>query len=372
MILFLGSGVSLASGLPGVSKIRTELLKFKSESRLQKLFNLLVELDTNYLNNSAPFRDNSGRYRFTGQISRLETTYEDLFYLVDQIVINGEGRRADVTVESFVDLLRRRGRSFLKGKIKIEQAVDLHKLAIDARKFIEQNVASLLYTTKVKGLDLVVELANSPLVSKLNIVTLNHDTLVEQILTKNNIEFSDGFGYHDGDIRWFEDKFSNDSKIRLVKLHGSISWWSQAGNKVIQPVIITDNSPNKWRNKKSEPIKDIRQVPSFLTGVTKVYSYNRGIFADQHYCFLQLLHNNNLIIMSGYGWGDIPISFQLQNWFARDRGNTLILLHQNPMNLANNSLELRHIYNKYTKNKQIIPIEKWLSETSLSEIKKFL
>ena len=205
-------------------------------------------LDTNYLNNSAPFRDNLGKYRFTGQLFRLETTYEDLFYLVDQIVINGEGRKADVTVESFADLVRRRGRSFLTGNTKVEQAVDLHKLAIDARKFIEHKVYTLLHTTEVKGLDLVVELANSPLVSKLNIVTLNHDTLVEQILTKNNIELTDGFGYHDGDIKWFEDKFSNDFKIRLIKLHGSISWWSQGGDKVLQPVIITDNNSNKWRN----------------------------------------------------------------------------------------------------------------------------
>jgi len=372
MILFLGSGVSLASSLPSVSEIRTELLKIKNESRLLKLFNLLLELDSNYLKNSAPFRYNSGKYGFTGQIFRLETTYEDLFYLVDQIVINGIGLKADVTVEAFTDLVRRRGRSFLKGKTKIEQALDLHKLANDARKFIEYKVSTLLHTTEVRGLDLVVELANSPLVSNLNIVTLNHDTLIEQILTRNNIEFTDGFGYRDGDVRWFEDKFSNDSKIRLIKLHGSISWWLQGIEKVLQPVIITDKSPTDWRNKKSEPIKDIRLVPSFLTGVSKVYSYNRGIFADQHYRFLQLLHNNNLMVMSGYGWGDIPINFQLQNWLDRDRGNTLILLHHDPMDLADNSLELRHIYNAYTKSKQIIPLEKWLSETSLPAIKRFL
>lgn len=60
MILFLGSGVSLASSLPSVSEITTELLKIKNKSRLLKLFNLLSELDTNYLNNSAPFRDSAG------------------------------------------------------------------------------------------------------------------------------------------------------------------------------------------------------------------------------------------------------------------------------------------------------------------------
>ncbi len=372
MILFLGSGVSQASKLPSVSEIRTELLKIKNNSRLLDFLNLLLELDTDYLKNSAPFMDSSGQYGFTGQVFRLETTYEDLFYLVDQMVTNGVGLKADVTVEAFTDLVRRRGKSFLKGKNKIEQAVDLYNLAVDARRYIEHKVYALLYTTEVAGLDLVVELANSPLVTKLSIVTLNHDTLIEQALARNNIEYIDGFGDRDGDVRWFEDKFSNDSKIRLIKLHGSISWWGQGSDKVLQPVNITDNRPTEWGTKKSALIKDIRSVPSFLTGMGKVYSYSRGIFADQHYRYLQLLHNNNLMVMSGYGWGDIPINFQLQNWLARNSGNTLILLHRDPGALADNSLELRHIYNFYTKRKQIIAQEKWLSETSLSEIKSFL
>ncbi len=369
MILFLGSGVSLESNLPNVSEIRDELLRMDSHSRLLKLFNLLIELDMDYLKNSAPFKDSSGRYGYTGQVFRLETTYEDLFYLVDQIVINGEGLRADVTVESFADLLRRRGRSFLKGRTKIEQAVDLHKLAIEARRYIEQKVSDLLHATEIEGLDLVVELAK---ISKLNIVTLNHDTLVEQILTENNLEFTDGFGSPDGDIRWFEDKFSNDAHLRLIKIHGSISWWNQAGSHVIQPVMITDNDPTQWRNRNREPIKDIRLVPNFLTGVGKVNLYNRGIFADQHYRLLQALHNDHIMIMSGYGWGDIPINFQLQNWLARDEDNTLILLHKEPEELAAGSLELRHVYNKYKNSQKILPIEQWLSETSLSELQGFL
>ena len=126
---------------------------------------------------SAPFRDSSGQYGYTGQVFRKETTYEDLFYLIDQIVTNGEGLKADVMAGSFADLVRMKGRSFLKGKTKIEQAVDLHRLAIEARKLIENKVAALLRAQEVRGLDLVLELVNSPLVSKLNIVTLNQTNL---------------------------------------------------------------------------------------------------------------------------------------------------------------------------------------------------
>jgi len=116
----------------------------------------------------------------------------------------------------------------------------------------------------------------------------------------------------------------------------------------------------------------VRITPSFLTGVSKVFSYNRGIFADQQFHFLKMLRENDRMIMSGYGWGDIPINFQLQNWLFRDKKNTLILLHRNPSQLVNNSLELRHIYSLLTKNNQIVPMEKWLSETQISDIQGYL
>jgi hypothetical protein len=372
MILFLSSGVSLASNLPSVSEIRAELFQTNGDTRLLKLFELLLELDTEYLEYSAPFKDSFGNVGYTGQIFRNETTYEDLFYLIDQIVTNGEGLKADVMVGSFAKLVQRKGRSFLKGRTKIERGADLHRLAIKARRFIEQKVATLLRAEEVRGLDLVLELADSPLVSKLNIVTLNHDILVEQLLITNGFEFTDGFGEPDGDVRWFEDRFSDDVRIRMIKLHGSISWWAQGGSAVVQPVDIVDHHPEKWKNKKGENIKDIRLVPSFLTGVSKVYSYNRGIYADHQYRFLQLLHSENFMVMSGYGWGDIPINFQLQNWLARRRENTLLLLHQYPEDLVDNSLELRHVYDKYKKSKKIIPLEKWLSETSLAEIESYI
>ncbi len=376
MILFLGSGVSLKSGLPSVSGIKTELLKAERfeancDPRLLDLFNILFDLDTDYLRNSAPFKTNNGKYGFTGQIFRSETTYEDLFYLAKQIVLNGEGLKADITAESFTKLLRKKSRSFLKGRSKIDQIIDLHKLADEAAGFIETVVSDLLRTVEVVGLDLIVELAKSPLVPILNIVTLNHDTLVEQLLAANGIKFSDGFGEYDGNVRWFEDDYSHEIKVHIIKLHGSINWFPQGSDRILKPADL-GTVINEWKNHKGELIKNVNPTPSFLTGVSKVFSYSRGIFADQHYSFQKLLRDNKVMLMSGYGWGDIPINFQLQNWLARKDENLLILLHQDPMALVNNSLELRHIYSKYKGNGKIIPIEQWLSETSISDISKSL
>lgn len=303
---------------------------------------------------------------------RAETTYEDIFYLVDQIVTNGEGLKADLTVEAFANHLRVKGRSFLNGSTKVQQAIDLHLLAIDARRYIEKTVASLLRTPNVKGLDLILELAKSSLVSNLDIITLNHDTLVEQLLSKNNIDFADGFGQLDGDIRLYEDHYPDGLRIHLIKPHGSISWWRHGGGGVLQPSNIMCTNSAEWNTNNSEPIKDIGKVPFFLTGVGKVNSYNRGIFADQHFYLQKALRDNCLMIMSGYGWADIAINSQLQNWLKRDTSNTLILLHRFPDVLANSSLELRQVYNMYVRSKQIIPLKQWLSETSISDVSNYL
>lgn len=339
----------------------------------------IIKLDENYLKNSAPFKRKNGTYGNTGQLCRTKTTYEDLFYLTDQIIINGEGRKADVSIETFVEALRKECRNILKRKRKIDQMIDLHKLAIEARIYIEKKVSSLLYkdTLDIKGLNLVIELAKSPNIKKLNIITLNHDTLIEQILQDNDIEFTDGFGEPNGDIRYFEDNYNDNIKVKIIKLHGSISWWSHGGSKVVQPMNITDKDSLSWKDKENNFIKNIGKVPSFLTGVNKIYSYNRGIYAEQNYNFLKLLHEENLIVMAGYGWGDLPINFQIQNWFNRNINNKLILLHEKPKNgeeIYENikSIEFIEIYFAYLSNNQLVHLDKWLSDTFLSDIKTYL
>ena len=301
MILFLGSGVSLASGLPGVSEIQKALLNIEDNPRVLKLYTLLLELDTAYLKHSAPFKYPSGQSGYTGQIFRAATTYEDLFYLLDQIVINAEGLKADVMVEAFSDLVRKKGRAFLKGQRKIDKAIDLHRLATQARDLIEQTVAELLHATAVRGLDLILEIIHSDEVKELHIVTLNHDTLVEQLLTENHINYCDGFGQPIGDVRWYGDDYDPDMNVHIIKPHGSISWWRQAGYNLLQPVLLSDTQTTTWQDNEGRAITNIRTIPAFLTGVSKVFSYNRGIFAEQQYHFLQLLRSTTRIVMSGYG-----------------------------------------------------------------------
>ena len=71
-------------------------------------------------------------------------------------------------------------RPLLKGRSLKTRIRDLGSLAGNACVFIESAVAAALQSQRVAGFELLLELTTTPTIEHLNIVTLNHDTLVEQ------------------------------------------------------------------------------------------------------------------------------------------------------------------------------------------------
>ncbi|MBX9595968.1 MAG: SIR2 family protein [Roseomonas sp.] len=372
IVLFLGSGVSLASGLPSVPEIRGVLdieARKSQDPRLVDLLDIVEKLDKNYIKNSAPYKTRSG-YSYSGQIFRTQTSYEDLFYLLNQIRLSSWGLSADASAGALSDLVRRHARGFLKGRSSVERAMDLAKLSNLACQLIERSVANrLFFSGDVQGLDVVKELARSPRIERLDVVTLNHDVLVEKLFVDNGIVYSDGFSTADGDVRWFKDaSLLPGGRVRIIKPHGSINWYASGDYMTLQPVDLLDRDSKNWRNKEGNIIQNLQHNPSFLTGTSKSVLYNRGIFANMIFQFQQSLRESKMLIMSGYGWSDTPINFHIQYWMERDSQNNLLLLHKHPRSLVDGSKELSEIADAYTANRQLIFVDKWLMESSIDEI----
>ena len=369
MILFLGSGVSLASGLPSVDTIRKHLRYAHGNPNIQALLDLLETINADYIEFSAPYKAGARSFKCTDQIYGNSTTYEDLFYLANRIALNGCGLLNDATAESFSEAVRKQAKPFLKRRTKIERRIELIKLASQTTRFIEKEVANLLIDKKIIGLNLIKEMANSTLIDKLDIVTLNHDIIVEKLLSNGDIEYCDGFGDQDGDLRFFEDLFPERVRISLIKLHGSINWYRTGDTGIVRPAAITSNDITRCKDARGKLLISNQSIPSFLSGQSKVFQYNRGIFADMQYRFQQTLRRNNLIIMSGYGWGDVPINFHLQYWLDKNKYNRLVLLYEQPDKLKEASKEMAEMYDVYTRKGRIIPISQWLQNTSIEDLK---
>ncbi len=211
------------------------------------------------------------------------------------------------------------------------------------------------------------------MIDELNIATLNHDTLVEAFLRDHGHEVVDGFGKRDGDIRWCEDQaFSQPARIRILKLHGSIDWFAFQRDGRAQTAIFVGDDLASAADGAGRALTPEFRAASFLSGLNKPVSYDRGIYADVHFRFGEILRRCDRMIMSGYGWGDIAINHQLEAWFDRSRDNRLLLLHEDFKSLVDHSMTLSACQGGWVRNGQLIPAERWLCNTRLSDADEFL
>ena len=394
MILFLGSGVSLASGLPSVLDITDQLLEgaycsdpsgneffcaagekgdrtVQTLHREQRLLRMLATIDKHYLDTAAPYVSGSS-FKRSGSIYRSVTTYEDLFQMCMQIKQNGLGLTEDAMTGAFVDKIEREAGDLLDGDCLEECLISLYHLSSRAAAFIEWLVAQKLETNAIAGLDLVVELARSPSIERLDIITLNHDTLVEQLLQENDIPFADGFGAADGDLRFFDDQVydTTTTKVRILKPHGSVNWYRVRG--VSYPAVFCGTRLDDCRLASGERKYIDIQTPAFLSGPGKILTYNRGIFSEIFYRMHQTFRQHNSLVMSGYGWGDTALNFRIVNWLGYTDQNAMMLLHRNSEELIDRSMQLAEVYRAYVEKGRIKLMDRWLSETDIFDVTSFI
>ncbi|HEX7723631.1 MAG TPA: SIR2 family protein [Pyrinomonadaceae bacterium] len=288
LILFLGSGISKPSGLPMVERLTKSVLSraYHQDSyvhfspgghpdpnlrasdvtpRIRRLLRLLKrhdEQDMKLVGYTPADKRSSGAI-FRGD----KTTYEDLFYLCEQIRLWNIGLVDNSMVTPLMEIIEHKARGLLKGRSFMARLSDLGSLAEQACSFIESVVAYELRAKRIVGLDLILELATAPLIEQLNIVTLNHDTLVEQFLAENKVKVIDGFGEVDGDVRWYDETVSDEShpRVRILKLHGSVNWYSCLVNGRSRPAIFLGTDVTNIRNGEGAQLTAQFRRPSFLS-----------------------------------------------------------------------------------------------------------
>jgi hypothetical protein len=242
------------------------------------------------------------------------------------------------------------------------------------RCVVEQKLA---HPPRIEGLDLIESLARSPDFERVDVVTLNHDLLIELFLKQKGIQFVDGFSARVGDVRYFDPNlFESDAKVRLFKLHGSIDWYrfrGEHGNPFSDRFGISVGAAAAHaRDGQGKLLDNIEVIPWFLAGThTKAVQYSFGIYAEMHFWLHRLLKEHSVMLMSGYGWGDRAINGRLIEWLHSSRQRRVILMHENLDEIVRYSKSaLWNRYDPLVAAGRIVPMPKWMQHVNVDEIRQ--
>ena len=387
VLFVLGSGVS-AFKCPMIDEISKKVLD-PSGLQLQSWHSKhnayeIIKVLTGFL----------GELDKTARKLPVEPTYEVLFSMCKQLHDWEIGRNRDPALTQFRDHIYRETAQLWKffegghyfGRKPL--AAIARKSSILINEVIRVLISGALQHVEnedLKPLKLIKDAIAEYGAENVDVLTLNHDTLVEKLL-EGETQWTTGFDptiSQDGDLtNYSSDAFANRSQVRIVKLHGSIDWYYVGTNKMnfrwvkMSPRQHQEVVFNQLKNESGETFYDDCETASELTGVTtKTQAYTEGIHGELYMQARQLLREHNHIICSGYGWKDYGVNTMLREWAKEHYQCTpkhLLLLHNssNKHEFETNK-QLRFWPDDWGSQKrkdwfQWYPV--WLSETEIGTI----
>ena len=387
----LGSGVSIPVGFPSIIKLTNIVLSGEGVMRhtngnyyfgepLYGFPDEYVPRVTLFLNK---LKDEIDLYYRRHQSSRL-TNYEDLYYVASQIRDSETKDYDNPAVQPLIDKISPEIKPILIGSSsKIEKNWKLKKLATEATDFIRDIVWHSL-NIEPKRLDhlcFIKEAYMDQSLSKVDIFTINHDTIIEQYLAQNRIQVNDGFGSAENNMRYWNPDIleNNSSKVRLLKLHGSVNWFRfrNDGNSDWSDEKIA--IPLEWdlwytKDTKGRSQWPVDGRPMFLAGTfNKMLDYSSGIYADLHYQFYKLLRETEILVVSGYGFRDKGINTRIIDWIYSHNQNKIIVIHHDPGELTISARDsISNKWDKWIQSKRLIIIKKKIEDTKWEDISYYL
>jgi hypothetical protein len=322
-LFVLGSGVS--SGVcPNVSEITDAVLK--SETAPSDWNNSITEA-------ADEFHAVQGFLRMLRDetIQTLDKpNYEDLYSLCLRLENHELSQRPDPGLTRFRDTVFRSTaqfhRRYLGGCFYGNEP--LAAISARSRGFINETVRQLLRPQReTQGeLHLVVETIRAYGGEHVDVLTLNHDLLLEDALTKAGIAWTDGFetplSTDSKALQFDREAFTKPGRVRVLKIHGGCDWYlCLMAPKRWSPLKFLSGA-ERWRYP-----TDYDQSQILTGSTTKGDSYTRCVFGELNWEARKLLREHDRIVCSGYGWRDEAFNAMLKDWSDEHEDARMLLLH---------------------------------------------
>lgn len=184
--------------------------------------------------------------------------------------------------------------------------------------------------------------------SKTNYFVLNYDTLIEDALSMNKINYADGF--RGGAIGWWDIDSFNDEKIvaKLFKLHGSLDWC----------ISKDDIMPRRLKLKSKHPSYKLNESVLIYPCATKYKETQNDPFAQLLNYYRDELRNKSKSVLTiiGYRFADNHINLEIEKALLEGKNLTVIIFTE--LNTPND----HPILNKWFKTEELKPHIKFFAK----------
>lgn len=385
----LGSGISIPAKMPSTQVITKQILSGEGVMRHSDgnyyfdeplygtpdeyvpqvvvfLNRLKIEIDLYYLYETGHF-----------------TNYEDLYYVASQIHDSESKEYDNPVVQPFINKVLPEIRPLLVSEEnEIRDEWQLLDLANEAANYVRDVVWHLLSKepNSLDHLNCIKDACLDDQLSNIDIFSLNHDTVLEQSLSQNDIQVIDGFGQLQNNVRyWNPDLFdSRDSKVRLFKLHGSVNWFRfrpDSGSWSDESIGI----PLDWDFWHTKSPQGQRQWPvggrpMLLVGTfSKMLQYTSDIYAGLHYQLHRSLRHAQQLVVCGYSFGDKGINTRIIEWIYSSSNRKITVVHPEPEKLKRAARgAISKQWDEWIKQRKLTIVTKTIEESSWQNIKDSL
>lgn len=329
----LGAGVSIPAGMPSTKDLTKEILcdydnwcvSFDAGKNYQT-----VESFKNNHNGLVP--DQSDIHKIGNFIHKVRSllikyyndvadiTYEDIYDALNQIHGHISENYRNPLIEPFIKNLNE----------LCENKID--SPSVQSMKFIEDVVRHRLISNGRKAkLSPLIDIIQTKQSDSIHIFTLNFDTLIEELLSNEGIDYCDGFTlplYNNQVNLWqMESLMNNNFRVKLYKLHGSLDWEHLMGGDYHYQFVRITNAMENYPYFEFGGKDRVYGRDAELMGIAnKLLSYNYGIYLDLIGLFNLNLKKCKTLIISGYSFSDYGINLRITDWMARTKDSRIIFI----------------------------------------------
>lgn len=378
ILVFLGSGVSLESGAPSTKGITDEVFRPNQWEGDENLENMLQWPTGEGSNRDIiergilPFLEVVKKYIVDGLPieNRPPVNYEDIFYLLDQIVDYEGEELSNPALSPFVSQMEDLSHDLRAGMAKGGDSLRMQLFAHRGKDYIRYVAWRLLSQEfKIRNMDILGDLASSDQISRLDVFSLNHDLILERHLQSRSIPFIDGFGPESDGVRVYDGTlYDGEGKVRVHKLHGSVNQFlvKLRSDDGFKHRFAIPTESNLWYSEDRHG-NHLFNPAMLIGGQNKMIEYGMGEFRRLFSKFDTALDATNHVIVSGYGWRDFGITRTLLEWVRSSSENRLLIYHEKPKDLLDKAPhKLRSHVGKYPQ--RISFIEHFLGDVGVPDV----